>query len=113
MSPEDVTMLMCLRRAFAMMALAMVSHYPRSPELWSLPPGFSYEEMDKVTSDRLHQEIIDGNVTVIVTNPQPFLFLHYKGTFGGLRTVYGVWLTRPASWRGTLKAISAAAKRPS
>lgn len=91
-----------IRRAFAMMALAMLAAKPRN---WlaegRYPIGVSTKRViDAVTIERLQLCVVNGDVTCIVPDPQPFTFLHYQGTFGEVKLMYGLWIGRAASWRG-------------
>ena len=92
---------MPIRRAFAMMALAMASDWPRE-KLTTLPTGFRCEVIPYGTAVQLQNRVVNGDVTCIVPNPEPFTYIFFKGTFGELRTVYGIWIGKAASWRGTI-----------
>lgn len=106
--------LICLRRSFALMALAMLAIRDRStlaeipntiagPE-FCRPEGFSIAPLDKGTSKLLQLKVVNGDVSCYVKTPEPFMFIYYKGTFGEVRTVYGLNLTKPASWKGRREA---------
>lgn len=94
-----------LRRAFAMMTLAMVSNKPREyiEHLTKTLPGFAATAMPPDEAERLQNAIVNGDVTCIVANPMPGMRLWYQGSFGNGKSIYGIW-TKPASWRGTRAA---------
>lgn len=108
-----------LGSAFMMMALATVSNKPRE-ELFNLKVGAGGEvEIDlnlpsefraafipKDKADALRERVVRGDVTCIVANPEPFVWLYVKVGEREFRCVYGLWIGRPASWRGKINPTS-------
>ena len=63
----------CIRRSFAMMALAMVSAtFTREQLETDLPPGMTAELVPPSIADKLKERMISGAVTTIRPNPEPF-----------------------------------------
>lgn len=116
----------CLRRSLAMMALAKISNWPREQLFKKEKASVSVNgvmqlveeevakltiDFDKVNAKRLPREIADklrervarGDVTCIVKQPEPFTWLTFKLEDGNeVRTIYGIWVGRVASWRGNI-----------
>lgn len=116
----------CLRRSFAMQALAIVSTFEREklfkkkpvkisvdgivkeveeevPELKDLPSYFRATRLPSDIADKLRTRVARGDVTCIVRNPEPFTWLTFKLEDGNeVRTIYGIWVGRAASWRGKI-----------
>jgi hypothetical protein len=93
-----------LQRAFAMMALAMLANKSRDEitQFAERIPGFSYEPITAVETVLHLQDCVErGDVTCIIKDPQPFLYLYYRTPSMSVRMVYGLWIGRQASWRGT------------
>lgn len=101
LTEAEAALLMCLRRAFAMMSLAIAASFPRE-KLNKLPQGFRLEPVPVTLRGQLGRAIRDGDVTVIVTHPYPLSLIYYDA-FPGIHIPYGVWIGRPASWKGKLK----------
>jgi hypothetical protein len=98
-SVEQV-MLPLLGRAFVMVSLAAASHAPRNT-LETLSPDLKIIPItDDALIAKLKEVVLNGDVTCIVPAPEPFVFIHHVST--GMRTVYGIWVGRKASWRGAI-----------
>lgn len=111
-----------LRRAFAMMSLAMVSNWSRERLFkkervqvsiggvmqevleevakLNLPSEFRAVRLPSNIADKLRARVARGDVTCIVANPEPFTWITIKSAHEELRIIYGIWVGRPASWRG-------------
>lgn len=113
-----------LRRAFAMMSLAMVSDWPRErlfkrasvkisvdgvmkevleevPKLTSnVPSNMRAVRMPHDIGEKLRRRVARGDVTTIVPHPEPFTWIVITSGHEELRTIYGIWVGRAASWRG-------------
>lgn len=114
-----------LRRSFAMMALAKLSNRPREelfkqelskvsvngvmkdvfeevPKLINLPDEFRATRLPNDVADKLRERVARGDVTTIVAKPEPFTWIILKSGHEEFRTIYGLWVGRPASWRGKI-----------
>lgn len=115
-----------LRRAFAMMALAIAANMKRDDlfmkeqvkvevngerqiVLQEIPKLTLHESVQMratrlptVVADRLRERVARGDVTCIVANPEPFTWLIVKAGHEEFRCIYGIWVGRPASWRGRI-----------
>ena len=87
---------MNLRRAFAMLGLAVCSNKVGREQLTSLPGGYAAEAVPDSVAAKLREKMLEGAVTCIRPNPEPFTFISYSGTFGSVRCVWGMWLERPS-----------------
>jgi hypothetical protein len=97
----DNESLLCLRRSFAMMALAMLSHQRDLlvRVLLEMPSEFRTELLSDRAASMLGTAVRKGDVTVIVTERIPYRLIFYKGTFGEAKAVFGI-KPQAASWRG-------------
>lgn len=94
-----------LQRAFGMLALAIASTWDRE-NLVNLPPNFRIVPMKTVIADHLNTRMLNGDVTCIVKNPRPFIFIHMTLAGGFVqRCVWGMWLERKASWVEKYKTV--------
>lgn len=93
-----------LQRSFAMLALAIISATKTREELATLPPEFRAEWVPDAVAVKLRERMLRGDVTCIRPNPEPFTFVFWLGSWGSVRCVWGMWLERPASWRGKIEA---------
>lgn len=114
-----------LRRSFAMMALAMISDWPREklfkreriraqidgkdvmveqevPKLQGMPDNFRAVRLPDAICGKLRERVARGDVTTIVPEPEPFTWLVIETGGEEMRTIYGIWVGRPASWRGRI-----------
>lgn len=102
-----------LRRAFAMMSLAMVSNWPRErlfqrnkenefTAKLNLPDNFRATPLPKEVAEKLRDRVARGDVTTIQPNPEPFTWIVIVTGHEELRCIYGIWVGRPASWRGRI-----------
>ncbi len=89
-----------LRRAFAMMALAMVSDKPREKLKELMPNTMRLVPIPVDVRDKLRLRVARGDVTTIVADPEPFMWIVIKTAHEELRSIYGIWVGRTASWRG-------------
>ncbi len=113
----------CIRRSFAMMALAMAANMPREKlfkhelvrveingiiqnAMQEVPkvvlPMFRAVRLPTDIADKLRVRVARGDVTTIVPQPEPFTWLLTKVGENELRCIYGIWVGRPASWRGKI-----------
>lgn len=115
-----------LRRSFAMMALAIASNMKRDelfmkeqvkveingerqmvlqeiPKL-TLPSDVQMRatRLPTAVADKLRARVARGDVTCIVSNPEPFTWLVIKAGHEEFRCIYGIWVGRVASWRGKI-----------
>jgi len=99
-----------LRRAFAMMALAMASNMPREKLFQknadgeytlklNLPNSFRATLIPKAVATKLRERVARGDVTTIQP-PEPFTWLVIKTGHEEMRAIHGIWVGRAASWRG-------------
>ena len=88
-------------RAFAYVALAMISNWPRE-RLQTLGKEFRFKRLPSDVCDRLRRTVANGDVTCIVSQPEPFTWIVVKCGEEYFRTIWGVWVGRPASWRGKI-----------
>lgn len=90
-----------LRRAFAMTTLAMLSNVSRDDIVERASKvGVRVTAIPVELRDKLRLCVARGDVTCIVPSPEPFAWLVIKTAHEELRTTYGIWVGRPASWRG-------------
>lgn len=90
-----------LQRAFAMFALASIANKPRDKLLAYCHDGVTIEPVtERETTLKLQECVAVGDITCIVPDPQPFVWLVYRGSFGAVRMLYGLWVGREASWKG-------------
>jgi hypothetical protein len=92
-----------IRRAFVMFALAKASHMTREEveKLNTTLPGFKAVAIPTEFAEKLKDAIANGDVTCIVPNPEPAMYVGLHGSFGNAQAVYGIW-NKPASWKGTI-----------
>jgi len=91
-----------LRRAFAMMALAMMSAVPRDELIKTTKYGIRQVAIPTDVRDKLRLRVARGDVTCIVAKPEPFVWLVITSAHEEFRAIYGIWVGRPASWRGKI-----------
>jgi hypothetical protein len=92
-------------RAFANVALAIVSNWPRE-KLQTLGREFRFKALPPAVGNKLRATVAQGDVTCIVPQPEPFTWIIIKCGNEYFRTVYGIWVGRPASWRGQINPNS-------
>lgn len=86
-------------RAFAMFGIAIAAS--QTARLEELPKGYSYQELSEMHANLLRTACMSGQVTTIVPDPAPYVYILATGEFGTVRGTYGVWLERKASFYGT------------
>jgi hypothetical protein len=87
-------------RAFAMLALALVSSGKVTVEDAVQLRGFSHSPMPEGQAVRLREAALIGQVTTVVAGPEPYTFIYMAGGYGSVRTVRGIWMERKASFYG-------------
>lgn len=88
-------------RAFASATLGMITARKRS-ELEAIVTriGAWTEDLDVETALKLRRKVELGEVQSLSANPEPYLYVHLKGSWGHIRSVYGLNLQKRASFFG-------------
>lgn len=94
--------------AFAMMSLAIATAKLKREDLETLPKGMSAGVIPTTVAVKLRERVASGDVTCVVPNVEPFTAVYIMtgptAKRSELRCVWGLWIGRQASWKGTTRA---------
>lgn len=94
-------------QALGFLALAIAAHLPRNDlaKLSDISPTMSTASIEEQRAKVIRELMIAGDVTCLVPDPEPLVWVYCTVGNVQLKAVYGIWPERQASWRGKIAAL--------